>query len=60
MPLIWLPLILRRHRDQATYDKPHQYSTGVVYLFVNGVPAIEKGQFTGKLAGRALRMNEGR
>jgi len=47
-----------KYRDQATYDKPHQYSTGVVYLFVNGVPAIEKGQFTGKLAGRALRMRE--
>lgn len=46
-------------RDRATYDKPHQYSTGVVYLIVNGIPTIEKGQFTNKLNGRALRMNEG-
>lgn len=44
-----------KYRDQATYDKPHQYSTGVVYLFVNGVPTIEKSQFTNRLAGLALR-----
>ena len=47
-------------RDQATYEKPHQYSTGVAYLFVNGVPIIENRQFTGKLNGRALRMNDER
>ncbi|HQR07516.1 MAG TPA: D-aminoacylase [Gemmatales bacterium] len=47
-------------RDRATYEKPHQYSTGVTYLFVNGVPTIEKGQCTGKLNGRALRMNDER
>src|SRR5262249_38655228 len=28
-------------RDVATYDKPHQYSTGVRWLFVNGVAAVE-------------------
>lgn len=42
-------------RDTATYDKPHQYATGVRYLFVNGVMAIEEGKFTEKLSGRALR-----
>jgi N-acyl-D-amino-acid deacylase len=42
-------------RDLATYDKPHQYATGVRYLFVNGRPAIEEGRFTGTLAGRVLR-----
>lgn len=42
-------------RDVATYDNPHQYSTGVRYLFVNGQLAIEDGRFTGKLAGRVLR-----
>jgi N-acyl-D-aspartate/D-glutamate deacylase len=42
-------------RDRATFDKPHQYATGVRYLFVNGVPAIDNGQFKGALAGRALR-----
>jgi N-acyl-D-aspartate/D-glutamate deacylase len=42
-------------RDTATYDQPHQYAAGVRWLFVNGVPTIEQGQYTGALAGRALR-----
>lgn len=42
-------------RDTATFEKPHQYATGVCYLFVNGRLAIEGGQVTGQLAGRALR-----
>jgi N-acyl-D-aspartate/D-glutamate deacylase len=41
--------------DKATYDKPHQYATGVKYLFVNGVLAIDDGKFEGKLAGKVLR-----
>ena len=42
-------------RDKATYDQPHQYSTGVRYLFVNGRLAIEEGKSTDVLAGRVLR-----
>jgi N-acyl-D-aspartate/D-glutamate deacylase len=42
-------------RDRATFDKPHQYATGVRYLFVNGKPAIDDGKYTGVLAGRVLR-----
>lgn len=42
-------------RDRATYDQPHQYSTGVRYLLVNGRLAIDEGRFTGTLAGRVLR-----
>ena len=42
-------------RDTATYDKPHQYATGVRYLYVNGAAAITEGKPTEKLAGRALR-----
>ena len=45
-------------RDTATFDKPHQYATGVRYLFVNGAPAVWEGRFTGTLAGRALRHTE--
>jgi N-acyl-D-aspartate/D-glutamate deacylase len=41
--------------DKATYDKPHQYSTGVKYLFVNGQPVINNGVYEGKLAGKVLR-----
>jgi N-acyl-D-aspartate/D-glutamate deacylase len=42
-------------RDQATFEKPHQYATGVKYLFVNGKLAIEDGKYTGTLAGKVLR-----
>ncbi len=42
-------------RDKATFDNPHQYATGVRYLFVNGRLAIDEGRFTGTLAGRVLR-----
>ena len=45
--------------DQATYDRPQQYSTGVVHLFVNGTPAISDGTPTGALAGKALRRKIG-
>jgi N-acyl-D-amino-acid deacylase len=42
-------------RDQATFDEPHQYATGVRHLFVNGKLAIEDGQPTKTLAGKVLR-----
>ena len=42
-------------RDTATFEKPHQYSTGVKYLFVNGKAAIDGGAFKEVLAGKALR-----
>jgi N-acyl-D-aspartate/D-glutamate deacylase len=45
-------------RDEATFDDPYRYSTGVRYLFVNGRPAIYAGTPTGALAGKALRMRE--
>ena len=41
-------------RDQATFTEPHQLSTGVVHLFVNGTAAILDGEFTGARAGRVL------
>ncbi|MBI1903265.1 MAG: amidohydrolase family protein, partial [Planctomycetia bacterium] len=42
-------------RDQATYDDPFRHSSGVMWVFVNGKPAIAEGKPTGELAGRALR-----
>jgi N-acyl-D-aspartate/D-glutamate deacylase len=42
-------------RDRATYEKPHQYSTGVRYLIVNGKFAITDEKPTGTLAGKVLR-----
>jgi N-acyl-D-amino-acid deacylase len=42
-------------RPTATYEQPHQYATGVKYLFVNGKAAIDGGEFKDVLAGKALR-----
>jgi N-acyl-D-aspartate/D-glutamate deacylase len=41
--------------DHATYLDPHQYSTGVKYLLVNGVLSIEGGSATGLRGGRPCR-----
>ena len=41
--------------DHATYDRPHQYSTGVVDVFVNGEQVIKDGEHTGALPGRFVR-----
>jgi N-acyl-D-aspartate/D-glutamate deacylase len=45
----------KTYRDHATFDQPHQYATGVRYLFVNGRLMIDDGKDTGILAGRVLR-----
>jgi N-acyl-D-amino-acid deacylase len=44
--------------DKATYDTPHRYSEGVLYLLINGKPVIEEGRYNGQLAGKPLRMNK--
>ncbi len=41
--------------DKATYENPRLYSEGVEYVFVNGVLAYNKGNFTGSLSGMPLR-----
>jgi N-acyl-D-amino-acid deacylase len=41
--------------DHATYEKPHQYATGVRHVFVNGVQVLKDGEHTGALPGRALK-----
>lgn len=45
----------KTYRDQATFDQPHQYATGVQYLFVNGVLTIDQAKYTGVRAGKVLR-----
>jgi N-acyl-D-amino-acid deacylase len=46
-------------QDQATYQNPHQLATGVSYVLVNGVLAMDQGKLTGARAGRVLRMSIG-
>ena len=42
-------------QDHATYDKPHQYSTGVRHVFVNGVRVLKDGEHTGARPGQVVR-----
>ena len=44
-----------RIRDRATYAKPHQYSTGVRHVLVNGTPVLRNGRHTGATPGRVVR-----
>ena len=41
--------------DNATFQDPHQYSEGVEYVLVNGVLAVEKGEYNGAQSGVTLR-----
>ena len=42
-------------QDHATFEKPHQYSTGVVHVFVNGTQVLKDGEHTGAKPGRVVR-----
>ena len=44
-----------RIQDHATYEKPHQYSTGMVHVLVNGVQVLKNGEHTGAKPGRVVR-----
>ena len=42
-------------KDHSTYEKPHQLSTGIQNVFVNGVEVIRDGRHTGARPGRVVR-----
>ncbi len=42
-------------QDHATFEKPHQYSTGMVHVIVNGTPVLKDGEHTGAKPGRFVR-----
>lgn len=41
--------------DRATFAKPHELSTGMKYVVVNGTLVLDEGKYTGKRPGRVLR-----
>jgi len=41
--------------DPATFEKPHQYATGIIHVWVNGVQVINNGEHTGAKPGRFIR-----
>jgi N-acyl-D-amino-acid deacylase len=44
-----------RIQDHATFEKPHQYATGVAHVFVNGTQVLKEGEPTGRKPGRVVR-----
>ncbi|MEZ5559228.1 MAG: D-aminoacylase [Pseudomonadales bacterium] len=42
-------------RDNATYDAPHQYASGVSDVLVNGSLVLRDGEHTGATPGRVVR-----
>ena len=45
----------RQIADHATFEQPHQFATGMVHVFVNGVQVLKDGAHTGALPGRFVR-----
>jgi N-acyl-D-aspartate/D-glutamate deacylase len=41
--------------DKATWDKPHQYPSGISWVLVNGKIAINNGKYTDSLPGKILK-----
>ena len=41
-------------QDHATFVEPHQYTTGMQHVFVNGEQVLKDGEHTGATPGRAV------
>jgi N-acyl-D-aspartate/D-glutamate deacylase len=41
--------------DQATFEDPHRYPSGIPYVIINGNVVVDAGQFNSRPAGRILR-----
>lgn len=42
-------------QDHATFEKPQQFSIGMVHVFVNGIQVLKDGEHTGELPGQIVR-----
>jgi N-acyl-D-aspartate/D-glutamate deacylase len=57
-PGYWADIVVfdpAAYRDEATFDKPQEYATGVRYVFLAGQAAVDDSRPSPKLFGRALR-----
>jgi len=41
--------------DQATFEDPHRYPSGIPYVIINGNVVVDAGRFNSRPAGRILR-----
>jgi len=42
-------------KDNATFEKPHQYAEGMIHVFVNGVQVLKDDMHTGAKPGRFVK-----
>lgn len=42
-------------KDNATFEKPHQYASGMVHVMVNGVQVLKNGEHTNAKPGRFVK-----
>jgi N-acyl-D-amino-acid deacylase len=42
-------------RIYSSFEDPHQYSTGMHHVLVNGIPVVSFGKHTGATPGLAVR-----
>ena len=45
--------------DNATFEQPHQYATGIEYVMVNGGIVLDRGRHTGARPGVILKRQHG-
>jgi N-acyl-D-aspartate/D-glutamate deacylase len=45
--------------DNATFEQPHQYATGIEYVMVNGRIVLDRGRHTGARPGGILKRQHG-
>jgi N-acyl-D-aspartate/D-glutamate deacylase len=45
--------------DNATFEKPHQYATGVEFVMVNGTIVLDRGRHMGARPGTILKRQHG-
>ena len=41
--------------DNGTFINPMQYPSGIAYVMVNGIMAVEQGQYMNQRSGKVLR-----
>ena len=42
-------------KDNATFEKPHQYAEGMIHVFVNGIQVLNDGEHTGAKPGKFVK-----
>jgi len=42
-------------QDNATFETPHQYATGMQHVFINGTQVLKNGEHTGANPGKVVR-----